>query len=281
MAATMLEYASAQRSVKPMGTLTTTRKRGTLMAGKKSSRTPKPKEFHGKAHLPEYGIWIGIKRRCTNTNDPAYRYYGGRGIEMCERWVKSFAAFYEDMGPRPDGYEIDRINNDGNYEPGNCRWTTQQENARNKRNSRMLTHNRRTQNLIAWAEETGISAPLILHRMEIGWTVDEALTIPAEKSLYTVGSKTQTLDSWSEEYGIDYGLLISRLHQGWTLERSLSQPVRHFRRFSHDGLCLSLSQWSKRSGISQSVLRYRINAGLTITQALAATPFKHLEKPCQ
>ena len=83
-------------------------------------------------HIREYISWHGARYRCTSEKHPAWQHYGGRGITMCDRWKESFWNFLEDMGPRPDGLELDRIDNDGNYEPGNCRWITPSENNRNK-----------------------------------------------------------------------------------------------------------------------------------------------------
>ena len=90
-------------------------------------------ERHGLRKIPEYDVWHAIKDRCLSPSNKYYRRYGGRGIRICERWRQSFLAFYTDMGPRPfPGAEIDRINNDGNYEPTNCRWVTREENQRNR-----------------------------------------------------------------------------------------------------------------------------------------------------
>ncbi len=94
---------------------------------------------HGKTGTAEYRIWKGMHGRCETPTNSKFRYYGGRGIRVCERWA-SFEAFLADMGPRPSiKHSIDRFpNNDGNYEPGNCRWATATEQANNKRNSKSV-----------------------------------------------------------------------------------------------------------------------------------------------
>lgn len=95
---------------------------------------PKHREKHGMTGSPEYKAWYAMKHRCTNTADPYYSHYGARGITVCDAWLRSFTAFYTDVGARPaPGYSLDRIDNDRGYEPGNVKWSTQSQQNRNRR----------------------------------------------------------------------------------------------------------------------------------------------------
>lgn len=125
----------------------------TATGQKKTMRSDRLKEFrgikktdyarHGLSCSSEYVIWQGIIQRTTNSKTRFFRYYGGRGIAVCKSWRDSFVNFYADMGPRPGpGYSIDRINNDGNYEPGNCRWATALEQRHNQREPTGARHAR-------------------------------------------------------------------------------------------------------------------------------------------
>ncbi len=102
-------------------------------------------EQHGMSHTKEYNTWCHMKNRCYNKNNKRYKHYGGRGITVCDRWLHSFMAFFEDMGSKLfSKAQIDRIDNDGNYEPGNCRWTTCTENNRNRRFTKLTINKAKT-----------------------------------------------------------------------------------------------------------------------------------------
>jgi len=152
---------------------------GCLNAESKATANAVRFRTHGMSKTSIYRIWRGMIKRCTDSGIRGYPNYGGRGISVCERWNNSFENFYADMGERPSGkHSIDRINNDGNYEPENCRWATTQEQTRNTRRTRMVTFAGRTQCLQAWADESGISKQTISLRLRTGWTVEDALTKP-------------------------------------------------------------------------------------------------------
>jgi hypothetical protein len=128
---------------------------------------------------PEYEIWCGIKKRCSNPQTLAYKNYGGRGITICERWQDSFEAFFADMGPRPSPqHSIERKNNALGYSPNNCIWATATIQGRNKRTNRLLTLHGQTFCLQEWAERTGLSHNTILRRKLLGWSDEKALTTP-------------------------------------------------------------------------------------------------------
>ena len=137
---------------------------------------------HGMSKTPIYRTWFGIKSRCTNVKNDDYEYYGGRGITICDRWLKSFENFFADMGERPEGTEIDRIDNNKGYSPENCRWVTHKQNCRNFRQNRIIEHLGRSMTLVEWSEETGINQDRIRGRLNNGWSTEKALTAPANST---------------------------------------------------------------------------------------------------
>ena len=132
----------------------------------------------GYTNTREHNSWRAMKERCYRERSKSFANYGGRGISVGKKWRDDFTAFYADMGPCPRGYTLDRIDNEGDYTPINCRWATLSQQARNKRNwVRLLTHKGRTQHLVDWAKELGIGAPALHARIaKYGWTLEQALS---------------------------------------------------------------------------------------------------------
>jgi len=131
---------------------------------------------HGKNRTKKHRTWQNIKTRCLNKSRKYYKHYGGRGITICEKWL-NFEGFDEDM-PDPPGeeYQIERINNNGNYEKSNCKWATRKEESRNKRTNINITYNGKTQILADWAEEFNINPGVLRYRLKNGWDIEKALT---------------------------------------------------------------------------------------------------------
>lgn len=151
---------------------------------------------HGYHGTPEYAAWQAIKARCLNANHPAYQYYGARGITVCEQWINSFENFLAEVGPRPSAlYSIDRVNNDGNYEPGNVGWRTRLEQQANRRNTIRLEFQGKTLTTFEASQLTGIPQELIRQRLEHGWSVERALSEPYRpRSSACVSTETSTSD---------------------------------------------------------------------------------------
>lgn len=139
--------------------------------------------MHGQSNTRLYSIWSGIKNRCFNENEPAFKDYGGRGITVCQEWVDKFTAF--EQWALNNGYSesltIDRINNNGNYEPDNCRWITNQQQSRNRRTNHLLTHKGQTKTLIEWSEELSIPYNTLVNRINVlGWSIEKSLSTPSK-----------------------------------------------------------------------------------------------------
>ncbi len=131
---------------------------------------------HGLVSTPGYASWKGMRARCYTKTNRKYKDYGARGIEVCERWRESFTNFYQDMGAKPgQEYSLNRINNDGNYEPTNCEWATPEVQANNKRVNLFVTHEGKTRTVAQWARDLGIPATSIVWRINNGRTGSEVL----------------------------------------------------------------------------------------------------------
>lgn len=135
---------------------------------------------HGRSKIADktYKSWEAMKARCFNPKHREYGLYGGRGITVCSRWKESFEIFLADMGERPKGHSIDRIDYNGNYEPSNCRWATIKVQSRNRRNNLYFTINGVTKCLADWCEEYSAPWSRTYNRIQRGWDIMNALTRP-------------------------------------------------------------------------------------------------------
>lgn len=128
---------------------------------------------HGMTSSPEHKTWRSMRKRCSNPNDTCFDDYGGRGIKVCERWA-AFENFLADMGKKPSSkHSLDRLDNNGNYEPGNCRWATVVQQARNRRSTVLIMHKGEAKTLPDWAEQLGISYNTLKKRRIEGMTGDK------------------------------------------------------------------------------------------------------------
>lgn len=120
---------------------------------------------HLRSRSREYAAWRGMRHRCANPRAKSYRNYGGRGIRVAPEWDTSFERFFADMGPAPDGWSLDRIDNDGNYEPGNCRWASNSTQHRNTRRTHLIEFAGQSLCITDWASKLGISVRALRDRL--------------------------------------------------------------------------------------------------------------------
>ena len=133
---------------------------------------------HGKRHTKTYKIWEAMKRRCLNPNDHYYRYYGERGVEICAEWF-NFINFYKDMGNVPDRLTLDRIDNNGNYNPKNCRWATYKQQAENRSSNKFYNYKGIKDTLVNWTKYFKINKNTLWNRVTLyNWSMEKALFTP-------------------------------------------------------------------------------------------------------
>jgi hypothetical protein len=179
--------------------------------------------YVGDRASPTYVSWQNMRTRCMNPNDPTYPRYGGAGVTICKRWGR-FSAFLADMGERPDGATLDRIDGRKGYSKSNCRWATRQEQARNRYTSVLVSDGADTICVAELARRRGAPATVstIYRRLRAGWSVDDAVSAPPHPSLTAFG-RTQSLSAWAREVGVSRGAIRARLSRGLSAEAAL-QP---------------------------------------------------------
>lgn len=154
-----------------------TKRNNELLSNNKSTSSGNYRD--GRSRHPLYGTWFQMIDRCENPNTNHYDRYGGRGISVCDEWHDfwKFVSWSDSVGGRPDGFTIDRIDNDGNYCPKNCRWASRETQASNKSSNRYIKFKGRSQTIHQWAAELGINEQTLANRINRGWEIEKALTL--------------------------------------------------------------------------------------------------------
>lgn len=178
---------------------------------------------HCQSTTGAYRTWRSMKCRCENASHDNYQHYGGKGIEVCERW-QSFENFLEDMGHRPNGTSIDRIDNAKNYEPENCKWSTTKQQCRNKTNNRIFVIEGRSVTMAELVEVSQLPRNTILNRIKRGWTIEKAISEPSQdvsERLLTVYGKTMLLSEWCKVSGEKIQVVRDRINRKWNHKEAI------------------------------------------------------------
>lgn len=185
---------------------------------------------HGLKGTRIYNVWQGMKQRCYNPNETEYGNYGGRGITVCKEWlgehgVENFAEWAYSTGYDENAEHgectIDRIDNDKGYSPDNCRWATNKEQQRNKRNNFVVIYKEKEMTLSEVSEITGINRETLSSRLGRGMTIEEAVSFKKTELKLTFNGVEKTLKEWSAELGVNYRTMHGRYRKGWSVEEVL------------------------------------------------------------
>lgn len=224
--------------------------------------------------MKEFIAWTNLRRRCHATpGNKDYSRYAGRGINVCARWDSSFDNFLADMGESPSAkHSLDRIDNDGDYEPGNCRWATATEQSNNRSFNVRLTFRGETLTTAQWCTKLGIDRSVLCMRLRAGWSTERALTELDGRNtvMLTLDGTTRSMREWSMLLGLKRGTVWLRLQRGASVAEALRPiPSRHKRiMLTHNGETRSLTEWSKITGIKKKTISDRLKHGDTPEQAL-------------
>lgn len=229
-------------------------------------------ERHGMRKTKEYKIWLHMKDRCCNPRNKDFSHYGERGIEVCEEWKNSFTTFFNDMGNCPDGYSIERIDNNGNYCKANCRWATRGEQSNNTRQNRFITVDGTTKTLQQWCAEYGIDRFVLADRLNRGWSPEKAIHTPTRhspKRMIEFDGQSKSLSQWARDFGLLVGTLHQWLQRGLTMEEiAQRKPEDAWHMLTYNGRSQTISSWSRETGITRSTIRRRLKQGFDISDVL-------------
>ena len=229
---------------------------------------------HGYRNERLYNVWDGMKQRCNNSNHIAYNQYGGRGIKVCEEWSNNYVSFREFM--LNNGYDpeapfgactIDRIDNDGDYCPENCRVISVQEQQVNKSDVFSFILDGKRTTISGAARDKGLSRGCIEWRLNKGMSLDEAINTPLRKiKTYEADGQVHTLKEWAEIMGVTQNIIYGRLfthsfeeiYNEWKKNGSLKVKVCPKKYYTVNGETHNRAEWAKILGIPSSTLKYRL-----------------------
>ena len=226
-----------EEKIVPIGSLTSGNTKSCGCLNRENLSKNPNRTIHGMSKTRLYNTWNKMKNRCNSPNSNEYKYYGGRGIKVCDEWQK-FEPFcdWALANGYSDDLSIDRIDNDGNYEPSNCRWVDFITQVNNRSSNVRFTYNGKSMTISEIARETGVSKDLLYGRLEKGYSLEDSLKYPPRElpwsssmSKYiTWNGKTQNVDQWARELGMRPGALRYRLNEAkWSVEKAFTTPVKN------------------------------------------------------
>ena len=180
-----------------------------------------------------YAIWCGIKTRCFNKKYTGYKYYGGRGIKVCDLWLEyEYFKEWALQSGYNDDLQIDRIDNNGDYSPDNCRWVEQKKQNRNTSRNRYFEIDGQKKCMAEWCEYYGINRQVVELRIKSGWDVEEAFRKPVGRYniCFEIDGQKKHLSEWLEQYGINRQAFENRIKYGWDVEKALKKPVKRYKK---------------------------------------------------
>ena len=223
---------------------------------------------HGMTNTRTYHSWRSMKSRCYYPKNIAYDRYGGRGITVCSRWLDSFENFLEDMGVAPTGLTLDRIDNDKGDSKDNCKWSTYEEQNKNRSDTVMIEHNGKIQCASDWSKETNISKSSFCKRLKNGWGAERSINQRSRGIYLEFNGECLSLKEWSIKLGVSYSTLKTRYFKGWTPEKILNYN-NYNPKIEYNGEVRTLTEWAKEIGVKKDTLYKRIVQGWTTERALA------------
>lgn len=233
---------------------------------------------HGMSNDRLYHIWNGMKDRCKRPTSNAFKYYGERGITVCEEWLdfENFMSWAFSHGYDTD-LTIERIDVNGNYEPQNCKWIPLSAQAMNTRKTHYITIGEETLPITMWENRKGHTKGLVQGRLRRGFTEEDAVSLPKLKKqairYITFKGKTQKVAEWSRELKIPSATIRRRIDVlGWSEDKALSCSVGDERKrdviLEHNGKKLNMTEWSKLTGIAHKTISERIKRGWSVEKTL-------------